>query len=96
MQELIVWQLEYLSDLMLGVTRRTCSYVTRKATDAPNVTRMSAVPLSVSPVFVLVVSFQATSSTLCILLLSPSPQTSPLLSPYRAFAKVGASIGTIR
>lgn len=33
-QELIVWQLEYLSNLMLGVRRRgrTCSYVTRKAT----------------------------------------------------------------
>lgn len=64
----------------------------------PNVTRMSAVPLSVSPAFVLVVSFQATSSARCILLLSSSqcPQASPLLSPRRAFAKVRASIGTIR
>lgn len=98
-QELIVWQLEYLSNLMLGVRRRgrTCSYVTRKATKCHQNVSSSTQCVSSFWSF-LVVSFQATSSARCILLLSSSqcPQTSPLLSPHRAFAKVRASIGTIR
>ena len=48
-----VWQLEYFRRCSLPSharsdgNRATCSYVLRNATDAPNVTRMSAIPRSV-------------------------------------------------